>query len=183
MYTAAGTREFGLVNLPDGQSVVEILVHEGTVKLRDDASKNASDPASETVVEKLRVFEQQARDAGKGVWSSADDGVIATNYETPENTSDLLAQFKVAGWRGRALAGAAADWWARRRTGGRGGGLAEAAAERWAWRRRGGRGRALAKAAVERWARRRRGGRGGGEVDVAAERWTWLEHVPVHVHG
>jgi len=95
LYTVAAiTREYGLITLPDGRSLVETLVSEGIVKLRDDAGKRDDQTENDTLVEKLRIFEDQARSAQKGVWNTSDDGQIDVKYEPPENPQAFLEEHK-----------------------------------------------------------------------------------------
>jgi len=89
-------RDLGIVTLADGRSLLEVLVSEGQVKLRDDAQKIEND----VLVDKLRKYEDQARSAGMGVWNTTDDGHIDARYELPSSPQDFLEEHK-----GKQIAG------------------------------------------------------------------------------
>lgn len=93
LYTTQGNREFGLVTLPEGESLLEVLVSEGMVKVRDDAEKRDDDSANETLIGKLRIFEDMAKDAGKGIWGNPSESVV-TNYEHPMDGQEILDQIQ-----------------------------------------------------------------------------------------
>lgn len=83
-------RDYGLVFLADGRSLLEVLVSEGQVRLRDDSHKGEKN----ALVEKLRVSEEQARNAGKGIWSTTDDGYIDARYDFPISAQSFLEEHK-----------------------------------------------------------------------------------------
>ncbi|CUS08392.1 unnamed protein product [Tuber aestivum] len=84
LYTVPNTnREYGLVLLPNGESLLEKTVSEGWVKVREDAGKRENQPDNETTIEKLKELEVTASTERKGVWCASDDGRIETNYEYP----------------------------------------------------------------------------------------------------
>jgi staphylococcal nuclease domain-containing protein 1 len=95
-FTISGSnagREYGFITLPDGQPLLELVIAEGVVKLRDDAGKRDEHAEHEHLIEKLRIYEEQARDAGKGVWSYSDDGRIELKYDL-EAPSKFLDEYK-----------------------------------------------------------------------------------------
>lgn len=87
-------REHGLVTLPDGSSLLETLVSEGMVKLREDAAKRSDQGEDGPFVEKLRIYEDQAQTAQKGQWSTDDDGLIDAQYDSPRDPHAFLEEHK-----------------------------------------------------------------------------------------
>lgn len=87
-------REYGMVTLSTGQSLVELALAEGMVKLRDDAGKHDDQPESEVLLEQLKALESNARTEGKGVWSSTEDGRIESRYENPSEPLVFLETYK-----------------------------------------------------------------------------------------
>lgn len=94
LYTSPAGREYGLVTLPDGTSLVEVLVNEGVVKVRDDAGKHSEQAGHEPLIEMLRIYEEQAKDAQKGTWNQEDDGLIDSTFESPSNPQEFLEEHK-----------------------------------------------------------------------------------------
>ncbi|KAA8913870.1 hypothetical protein FN846DRAFT_37244 [Sphaerosporella brunnea] len=90
---SATGREYGFITLPDGRSLLELVVAEGVVKVRDDAGRRDDQAEHEHLIEKLRIYEDQARSAGKGLWSRTEDGQIETKYEL-ESPSQFLEEYK-----------------------------------------------------------------------------------------
>lgn len=89
-------REYGVIVLEDGRNLAEVLVHEGMVKVREDSGKRGGDADSEEgiLLQKLQIYEEQARDAEKGVWSKDEDGRVEAIYENPTNPTSFLEMFK-----------------------------------------------------------------------------------------
>ncbi|TGZ78283.1 hypothetical protein EX30DRAFT_322656 [Ascodesmis nigricans] len=91
-------REYGIVVLENGQNLAEILVAEGTVKVREDSGRRKDDSESgdNTLLEKLKIYEDQARAAGKGVWSPEEDGRVEAKYDnlTPDQAKALVEENK-----------------------------------------------------------------------------------------
>lgn len=83
-----------MVTLSTGQSLVELALAEGMVKLRDDAGKRDDQPESEALLEQLRVLESNARMEGKGVWNTVEDGRIESRYENPSEPLEFLEKYK-----------------------------------------------------------------------------------------
>lgn len=95
LYSVASmNREYGIVTLQDGRNLVELVVSEGVVKVRDDAGRREEQPEHETLIEKLRIMEDQAQTAGKGVWNADDDGKIEARYESPSDPDSFLEEHK-----------------------------------------------------------------------------------------
>ncbi|KAI5791855.1 hypothetical protein EDC01DRAFT_788255 [Geopyxis carbonaria] len=91
---ASMNRDYGVVTLPDGQNLVEVVIQEGIAKLRDDAGKRDDQAINETLVEKLRIYESQARSSEKGVWSLEDDGRIECRNDSPSDAAGFLDDHK-----------------------------------------------------------------------------------------
>lgn len=80
--------------LSTGQSLVELALAEGMVKLREDAGKHDDQSESETLLEQLRALESNARTEGKGMWSTTEDGQIESRYENPSDPLEFLETYK-----------------------------------------------------------------------------------------
>ncbi|KAI5808391.1 hypothetical protein BZA77DRAFT_362519 [Pyronema omphalodes] len=90
-------REYGMIVLEDGRNLAEVLVDEGLVKVREDSAKRTGDAENSEegiLLQKLQIYEEQARDAGKGVWSRDDDGRIEAVYENPSDPAAFLEMYK-----------------------------------------------------------------------------------------
>lgn len=87
LYSVPNTnREYGLVLLPNGESLLEKAVSEGWVEVRKDAGKRENQPDNEPMIEKLKALEVTAKTERRGIWCASDDdddGRIETNYESP----------------------------------------------------------------------------------------------------
>lgn len=100
LYTIPSTqREYGIVITKDGENLAEILVAEGMVRVREDthkkpAAEDAEDTEEDILLKKLRIYESQARDAEKGVWTREDDGRIDSRYENPSDPQAFLEAHK-----------------------------------------------------------------------------------------
>ncbi|KAK5111721.1 hypothetical protein LTR85_011766 [Meristemomyces frigidus] len=68
--TGGASREYGIVQLANGQQLPDLIVQEGWAKLRDDADRKAESPQAAELLEKLQALEAHARADEKGVWSS-----------------------------------------------------------------------------------------------------------------
>jgi staphylococcal nuclease domain-containing protein 1 len=94
VYTVSSSnREYGSVTLPGGQNVVELAVQEGTVRVHDASGKRDDQGEGEPFVEKLRIYEDQARSAFKGLWNNSEDSINAS-YESPEDPQEFFGQYK-----------------------------------------------------------------------------------------
>lgn len=62
-------REYGLVYLQDGTQLPEEAVKQGWLKLREDAGRKEDSEQAILQLDKLRLFEAQARSDDKGVWA------------------------------------------------------------------------------------------------------------------
>ncbi|KZF22963.1 hypothetical protein L228DRAFT_210766 [Xylona heveae TC161] len=76
-------RDYGLVFLPSGHTLPELLVSEGWLRLRDDAERKGDSEESVAQLEKLRAAEAGARAQFKGVWA-ASGGKLDNIYEVPD---------------------------------------------------------------------------------------------------
>lgn len=68
--TGGASREYGVVTLPDGTQLPDLIVQEGHAKLRDDADRKAEAPPAAELLEKLQALEAHARADEKGVWAA-----------------------------------------------------------------------------------------------------------------
>ncbi|KAI9852719.1 MAG: hypothetical protein M1838_005914 [Thelocarpon superellum] len=89
--------ELGRVLLPaTGQSLPELAVAEGWLKLRDNAGRNGDTEEASALLEKLRLAEAKAKEEGKGVW--------AANLVGIETGQDLLDPKKFLDeWKGKPI--------------------------------------------------------------------------------
>ncbi|KAK6343036.1 hypothetical protein TWF718_008413 [Orbilia javanica] len=95
LYTVpTGSREYGVVIVPNGPSIVEYAVAEGWVKVRDDAGKREEQSEHADLVEKLKALESKARLEYKGQWSQSDNGHIDINNEPPSVPNVFLQKWK-----------------------------------------------------------------------------------------
>ncbi|RMY99927.1 hypothetical protein D0862_06913 [Hortaea werneckii] len=62
-------REYGIVQLANGQQLPDLIVQEGWAKLRDDAERKAESPAAAELLEKLQALEAHAKADEKGLWA------------------------------------------------------------------------------------------------------------------
>ncbi|KAK4502957.1 hypothetical protein PRZ48_006384 [Zasmidium cellare] len=62
------SREYGVVLLPDGKQLPDLIVQEGWAKLRDDAERKAETPAAAELLERLAALEAHAKADEKGMW-------------------------------------------------------------------------------------------------------------------
>ena len=91
-------RENGIVHLP-GTNVLESAIAEGWVKLRETGKKDKSEE-EESLIAKLKGFEDQAKSAGKGVWSSENNGKIEAKQDISGKEKEFLEQ-----WKGKDIDG------------------------------------------------------------------------------
>jgi staphylococcal nuclease domain-containing protein 1 len=85
LYTIPSTkREYGLVVVPKGgPQFPERAVSEGTVRLRDDASRKDESEEAARLLERLEVAEARAKADEKGVWSES-GGKVDCSYEVQD---------------------------------------------------------------------------------------------------
>ncbi|CZT24913.1 probable transcriptional coactivator p100 [Ramularia collo-cygni] len=81
--TGGASREYGVVTLPDGTQLPDLIVQEGHAKLRDDADRKAESPPAAELLEKLQALEAHARADEKGVWA-AKTTIIENTREIPD---------------------------------------------------------------------------------------------------
>jgi staphylococcal nuclease domain-containing protein 1 len=96
--TMTPPRENGIAYLP-GTNVLESAISEGWVKLRESGKKDKSEE-EETLLAKLKGFEDQAKAAGKGVWSSDNNGKVEVKHEITGKEKEFLEQ-----WKGKDIDG------------------------------------------------------------------------------
>lgn len=105
--TMTPPRENGIVFL-SGTSVLESAISEGWVKLRESGKKDKSDE-EETLLTKLKGLEDQAKSAGKGVWSSENNGKVEVKHDVSGKEKELLEQLKgkdvdgILKWKSRLI--------------------------------------------------------------------------------
>lgn len=103
LYTVPNiNREYGIILFTNGQNLAEVLVEDGVVRVRDDAGRREDESGDNALLEKLKIYEDQARTAGKGVWSTEEDGRVETRYE---NLSPSEAQAMVEANKGKLIDG------------------------------------------------------------------------------
>jgi staphylococcal nuclease domain-containing protein 1 len=90
--TMTPPRENGNLFLP-GTNVLESAISEGWVKLRESGKKDKSEE-EEALLAKLKGLEDQAKSAGKGVWSSENNGKIEVKHDVSGKEKELLEQLK-----------------------------------------------------------------------------------------
>lgn len=95
--TMTPPRENGIVFLP-GVNILESAISEGWVKLREGGRKDKSDE-EETLLAKLKELEDQAKAAGKGMWSS-DNSKVDVKHDMSGNEKEFLEQ-----WKGKDING------------------------------------------------------------------------------
>ena len=91
-------RDYGIVTIQGGQTLPELAVAEGWLKLRDDASRKDDSEEAGAQLEKLKLLEAKARADSKGLWAT-DNSRIENSYEL----SDPKAFLDV--YKGQALDG------------------------------------------------------------------------------
>lgn len=74
--------------------MTELLVAEGWVKVREEAGKKDEPVEGESLVDKLRTIEEQAKRAQKGVWGNTNEGRIECANETPADPQAFLQKWK-----------------------------------------------------------------------------------------
>lgn len=81
--------------LSNGQNLAELLVAEGIVRVREDAGKRETEGSeAEMMIQKLRIYEDQARTTEKGVWNPKDDGRVEVSYDAPADAKAFLEENK-----------------------------------------------------------------------------------------
>ncbi|GAM85623.1 hypothetical protein ANO11243_036300 [Dothideomycetidae sp. 11243] len=90
------SRDYGIVTLQDGRQLLDLVVSEGWVKLRDDAGKKEDSPQGIELLEKLQTLESKAKSESKGLWSSS-----IPKIENEQELSDPKA-FAEA-WKGKTI--------------------------------------------------------------------------------
>ncbi|KAI9828284.1 MAG: hypothetical protein M1819_006622 [Sarea resinae] len=89
-------RDYGIVYLPNGQSLPELSVAEGWLKLRDDAGKKEDSEESASLLSRLQEAEAKAKAESKGLWATS-GGRIENTYEIPD-TKAFAEQ-----WKGQSI--------------------------------------------------------------------------------
>ncbi|KAG9574772.1 Copper, zinc superoxide dismutase, partial [Aureobasidium melanogenum] len=62
-------RDYGVIILQSGQHLLDLVVREGLVKLRDDAGKKEDTPQGTELLERLQALESHAKVDEKGLWN------------------------------------------------------------------------------------------------------------------
>jgi len=91
-------RENGMVFLP-GMNVLENIVADGWVKVRDQPGKKERSEEEEAIISKLKGLEEQAKAAGKGIWGAA-GGKVEMKPAVAGKEKEFLEQ-----WKGKDLDG------------------------------------------------------------------------------
>ena len=91
-------RENGMVFLP-GMNVLEKVVAEGWVKVREQSAKKERSEEEEAIISKLKGLEEQAKAAGNGIWS-ATGGKVEMKPDVSGKEKEFLEQ-----WKGMELDG------------------------------------------------------------------------------
>ena len=92
LYNPTGKREYGTVQLAGQDSLPDIAVAAGWLKLREDAGRKDESDESKAILEKLEAAQAKAKAESLGVWSSQ-KGKIETTYEIPD-TQEFIEQWK-----------------------------------------------------------------------------------------
>ena len=96
--TITPPRENGIVYLP-GTNVLESAISEGWIKLRESGKKEKSED-EESLLAKLKGLEDQAKSAGKGLWSSENNGKVDVKQEIAGKEKEFFEQ-----WKGKDIDG------------------------------------------------------------------------------
>jgi staphylococcal nuclease domain-containing protein 1 len=92
-------REYGTVAFASGgENLPEAALSEGWVKLREDAGRREASEDAQTLLNKYKELEAQAKSSSKGLWATS-GGQLETTYDIPD--------FKafVEEWKGKNMTG------------------------------------------------------------------------------
>jgi staphylococcal nuclease domain-containing protein 1 len=89
--TISPPRENGTVLLPGGINILENVISEGWVKLREPRKDKSEE--EETLLAKLKELEDSAKAAGKGVWSS-ESGKVDVKHDLYGKEKEFLETWK-----------------------------------------------------------------------------------------
>lgn len=89
-------RDYGIVTLQTGQTLPELAVTEGWVKLRDDAGRKDESDEAKSLLEKLELEEAKAKAESYGLWASS-GGKVDASYEVPDPKAF------VDEWKGKSI--------------------------------------------------------------------------------
>ena len=89
-------RDYGIVTLQTGQTLPELALSEGWVKLRDDAGRKDESEEAKTLLEKLELEEAKAKADSNGLWASG-SGKVDASYEVPDPKAF------VEEWKGKSI--------------------------------------------------------------------------------
>lgn len=84
------------MQLQNGQNLLDLVVGEGWVKLRDDAGKKEDTPHGTELLERLQALESRAKADDKGLW-----GKDSSKIENLNELSDPKAF--VEQWKGQPI--------------------------------------------------------------------------------
>lgn len=91
-------RDYGVVILQNGQNLLDLVVAEGWVKLRDDAGKKEESSQGTELLERLQALEARAKADEKGLWRP--------DLKRIENVNELPdPKGFVEEWKGKPLDG------------------------------------------------------------------------------
>lgn len=90
-------RDYGVVTLQTGQTLPELAVSEGWVKLRDDAGRKDESEEAKALLEKLELEEAKAKADSNGLWASGAGGKVDASYEVPDPKAF------VEEWKGKSI--------------------------------------------------------------------------------
>lgn len=76
-------RDYGIVTLQNGQSLLDLVVREGWAKLRDDAGKKEDTPQGTELLERLQALESHAKADENGLWAT-ETSRIENIHELPD---------------------------------------------------------------------------------------------------
>lgn len=89
-------RDYGTVTLQNGQPLLDLVVREGMVKLRDDAGKKEESAQGTELLERLQALEAHAKADEKGLWQRD-----LARIENAHEMSDPKAF--VESWKGKPV--------------------------------------------------------------------------------
>ncbi|KAI9753075.1 MAG: hypothetical protein M4579_005347 [Chaenotheca gracillima] len=88
--------ELGKVSLQSGQSLPELAVSEGWLRIRDNAGRSDDSEEASSLLESLRTAEATAKAESKGLWGGTGDNISITN-EIPDPKSFTEE------WKGKSI--------------------------------------------------------------------------------
>ncbi len=89
-------RDYGIITLHTGETLPELAVTEGWLKLRDDAGRKDESDEAKALLDKLQLQEANAKADSKGVWA-AGGGKVEASYDIPDPKAFLDE------WKGKSV--------------------------------------------------------------------------------